>query len=436
MRLIWLISLSATEFSNVSHLRRQQNFHLQYKKLDLKHTLGFKIKESYFIMEVAVMQYRTLGRTQLQVSEIGLGCEGLSDQDGALAPNLLDAAAEAGINYIDYYVPNPQVRDITGQSLKGRREKFLLQGHLCSVWRQGQYQRTREIGAVQNSFMDLLKRLQTDYVDVGMIHYVDALADWQQVSEGPILAYAQKQKEAGSIRFLGLSSHNPQVAIKAAQSGLIDVIMFSVNPCYDLQPAGENVEELWNEKNYAQPLLNMDAERQSFYETCQRLGVGITVMKAFGGGDLLNAELSPAGRALTVNQCLHYALTRPAVASVLVGAHSVEQLQQCLAYENASAEEKDYAAALANFPNISWQGHCMYCGHCAPCPQQIDIATVTKFYHLAQAQDNIPETVREHYALLPQKAGDCIQCGACESRCPFGVAIRQNMRQAQTLFGR
>ena len=183
-------------------------------------------------------------------------------------------------------------------------------------------------------------------------------------------------------------------------------IMFSVNPCYDLQPAGENVEELWNEKNYAQPLLNMDAERQSFYETCQRLGVGITVMKAFGGGDLLNAELSPAGRALTVNQCLHYALTRPAVASVLVGAHSVEQLQQCLAYENAGAEEKDYAAALANFPNISWQGHCMYCGHCAPCPQQIDIATVTKFYHLAQAQDNICllYTSKRHAKIRPLTA--------------------------------
>ncbi len=76
--------------------------------------------------------------------------------------------------------------------------------------------------------------------------------------------------------------------------------MFSVNPCYDLLPAREDVEQLWNEETTSKPLVNMDPQRQALYETCQRLGVGITVMKAFGGGDLLNAELSPAGRELTL----------------------------------------------------------------------------------------------------------------------------------------
>ena len=81
----------------------------------------------------------------------------------------------------------------------------------------------------------------------------------------------------------------------AVKGGNIDVIMFSINPCYDLLPASEDVEELWNEKNYEHTLLNMDPERQKLYEECQRRGIGITVMKAFGGGDLLNKELSPAG---------------------------------------------------------------------------------------------------------------------------------------------
>ena len=78
-------------------------------------------------------------------------------------------------------------------------------------------------------------------------------------------------------------------------------------------------------------------------------------MKAFGGGDLLDASLSPAGKALTADQCIHYALTRPAVACVLAGAHSVEQLRRSAAYEDAGEEERDYAAALASFPNISWK---------------------------------------------------------------------------------
>lgn len=212
--------------------------------------------------------------------------------------------------------------------------------------------------------------------------------------------------------------------------------MFSVNPCYDLQPASVDVEELWAEKNYEDHLVNMDPERQELYETCQRLGVGITVMKAFGGGDLLDEKLSPAGKALTVNQCIHYALTRPAVATVLAGAHSVEQLRTSTAYEDATEAKRDYAMAFASFPKISWEGHCMYCSHCAPCPKKIDVASVTKFLNLAKAQGTVPETVREHYEVLPHHGGECIRCGACETRCPFGVPIMENMKQAKEIFGK
>lgn len=186
---------------------------------------------------------------------------------------------------------------------------------------------------VKAGFQELLTQLQTDVIDVGMIHYVDSMEDWQKICEGPVLAYVQELKRQGKIRCIGLSSHNPQVALKAVESKAIEVLMFSVNPCYDLQPAGEDVEELWNGKNYQKPLVNMDPDRQKLYETCQRMGVGITVMKAFGGGDLLDASLSPAGKALTAAQCLHYALTRPGVATVLAGAHSVEELQNSIAYE-------------------------------------------------------------------------------------------------------
>ena len=118
----------------------------------------------------------------------------------------------------------------------------------------------------------------------------------------------------------------------------------------------------------------------------------------------------------------------------MAGARSLEALERSLAYETAPAEERDYAAAFSAFPRISWEGHCMYCGHCAPCPQGIDVATVTKFLNLARAQGEVPETVREHYAALPRRADACVACGACEKRCPFGVPVVENMRAARKIF--
>lgn len=382
------------------------------------------------------MEYRELGRTGLKVSEIGMGCEGFVGKSYEQVKEMVDVMEAAGVNCIDLYTSNPQVRTDLGRAMEGRREKFILQAHLCSVWKNGQYQRTRVLCEVKEGFQEQLRLLNTDHVEIGMIHYVDSMADWEGVRTGGVLAYAQELRDKGVIGSIGLSSHNPEVALAAVNSGLIQVLMFSVNPCYDLQPADEDVEQLWNEKNYEKPLVNMDPQRQELYETCQRLGVGITVMKAFGGGDLLSETLSPAGKALTLYQCLHYALTRPGVASVMSGARNVEELKTSIAYEQATDEERDYAAAFAALPKISWVGHCMYCGHCAPCPVGIDVASVTKFLNLTKAQGMVPETVREHYAVLPHHAGECVACGACEKRCPFQVPVVENMRQATEVFGR
>lgn len=381
------------------------------------------------------MEYRILGRTGLKVGAIALGCEGFADKTAEEVRADFDFAIRNGINFLDLYASNPELRSNIGAALAGRREKFVIQGHLCSVWEGGQYLRTRDPEKSLAAFEDLLARLGTDYVEIGMIHYVDAEADLREVLDGPIMRLAQRLRSEGRIRHIGLSSHNPVVAHMAARTGLIDVLMFSVNPCYDLLPPSDDVDTLWADESYARELHNIDPERQRLYEFCEREGIAIDEMKAYGGGDLLSDANSPFGRPMTPVQCLEYALTRPGVAAVMAGCRSRAEIEAALAWCSATAAERDYTGALAGLDKFSWEGHCMYCGHCAPCSVGIDIAGVNKYYNLTLAQHEIPETVREHYRLLPHHASECIACGRCERNCPFGVDIIGHMRLAAAKFG-
>ena len=338
------------------------------------------------------MEYRTLGRTGLRVSAVALGCEGFMNRPEEEVRADFDFAIENGINFLDLYASNPELRSSIGAALAGRREGFVIQGHLCSVWEEGQYLRTRDPEKAQAAFDDLLARLGTDYVDIGMIHYVDAEADLRKVLDGPILQLALRLRSEGRLRHIGISSHNPAVARQAAQTGLIDVLMFSLNPCYDLLPPSDDVDTLWADESYAQELHNIDPERQRLYEFCEREGVAIDVMKAYGGGDLLSGTNSPFGKPMTPVQCIEYALTRPGVAAVMAGCRSRAEIEAALAWCTATAAERDYTQALTGLGRFSWEGHCMYCGHCAPCTTGIDIASVNKYYNLTLAQDEVPET--------------------------------------------
>lgn len=382
------------------------------------------------------MNYRTLGRTGIKVSEIGLGSEAFVGKDDAFAQALFDTALQAGINYFDLYNPEPYIRDSLGKAMEGRRDQFIIQAHLCSAWIDGQYQRTRDMEKVKAAYDDLFLRLKTDYVDVGMIHYVDEQKDFDQVFQGSVIAYARELKAAGKIRHIGMSTHNPRVAIQAAKSGEIDVIMFSINPAYDILPPNEDVNTLFEKSTYQAPdvLSCTDPERLALYSLCESENIALTVMKPYGGGALLDAGESPFGVAMTAAQCLHYCLTRPAVACVLAGARTEEELLEAAAYSELPEEKKDFAALLSRTSAHPFKDKCMYCGHCAPCTVGIDIASVNKFADLCDAQHMVPETVREHYNALKVKADACIQCGACEKRCPFGVKIIDHMQKAREIF--
>lgn len=403
------------------------------------------------------MNYRPLGTTGLMVSEIGFGGEWIvPDMAPEQAKLLLDHARAAGVNILDCWMSDPCVRSLIGDAIQGERDQWIIQGHIGSTWEAGpidpatyqgpredlekateaagQYVRTRDVEKVRAAFEDMLARFHTDHIELGMIHFVDDPEEFDEImAGGPFIDYVRELKANGTIGHIGLSTHNPAVAQKAAESGEIAMVMFSVNPAFDLLPATPEIDELF--KPYDEALEGINPERATLYATCEREGMGITVMKPFAGGRLLSAEDSAFGVALTPVQCIHYALTRPAVGAVMGGYRSIEEIDAALAYEDASDAEKDYASVLAGAPCHAYYGQCTYCGHCAPCTVGIDIAMVNKYHDLAEMQPEIPPTVKAHYEALPMHASACISCSACEPRCPFGVPIAERMAQTAEFFG-
>lgn len=381
------------------------------------------------------MQYRKLGNTGLSVSEIALGGEWLERKSEEQVFAVVDAARKAGINMLDCFMSEPNVRSFMGNAIRKDREKWIIQGHLGSAWKNGRYLRVRDVPSIEEAFEDLLTRFHTDYIDLGMIHFVDRPDDWDAVLNGGFMDYIIEQKRLGRVRHIGLSTHSAEIARKAVEHGVVEVLLYSVNPGYDLlvdPPADGTAIPDPN----APTLLGMDPVRASIYDLCKERGVGINVMKCFGGGRLLDAERSPFGVALTVNQCIHYCLTRPAVASVMLGFETPEQVYDAIGYETATEAERDYATTIAGSPRSTYFGHCTYCGHCQPCHKGVDIAMINKLYDLAIQHDTTPATVAEHYVALSAHASDCIHCGLCETRCPFHVRVADHMKTVAAYFGR
>ena len=380
------------------------------------------------------MNYRTLGKTGLKVSEIGFGGEWLERHEEEHSVELLRYAHSLGINIVDCWMPDPKSRDIIGKATSGCRESWIVQGHIGSTYQNGQYVRTRDMKAVVPAFEDLLSRFHSDYVDLGMIHYIDSLEDWENAMNGEYIQYVHSLHEKGTIRHIGLSTHNPKIGKLAVETGFIEMILFSINPAFDMRPATEDLDSMFGGYEKGE-YSGIDPERAEFYQMCEEHGVGLTVMKGFFGGRLFHKEQSPFGVAFTPKQLIHYALTRPGVCSILCGYDTPEQVDEAVSYENATADEKDYASVIASAPLHSYKGQCTYCGHCKPCPVDIDIAMVNKFYDLASAQEQVPESVMEHYRALGETASKCIGCKGCESRCPFGVKVAERMKKTAELFG-
>ena len=379
------------------------------------------------------MEYRKLGSTGLSISEIAFGSEWYVERPYGDVEKIVRHCEANGINFLDCWMSEPTVRTNLGRAIKDTRDKWIIQGHIGPIWQDNQYVRTRQMDKVKEAFDDLMERLQTDYLDFGMIHYVDDMEDYDEIMSGEFIKYVRRLKEDGIIKHVGLSTHNVDIAFLAAENPEIESLMFSINPAYDMFPASGTLEDYRDDGQYV-GLAGVNPKRAELYQLCEENGTALTVMKGYASGRLFDENDSPFGVALTPVQCIHYALEQKGVSSIFVGVSNTEELDAALEYERASDGEKEYRHILAKAPMHSFEGKCMYCGHCSPCSSAIDIAMVIKLFDLASVHEEVPQSVREHYNNLTYDATECIACGECEDRCPFNVKIVDIMLDAQDLF--
>ena len=334
-----------------------------------------------------IMEYRQLphGTEREKFGVLGLGLGGIGKTPADEIEAIIRKALDHGINYFDLCTAGATYAPF-GRAIAGKRDRVFIQVHFGAVYDEnGEYGWCRDFDKL---------------VEIGVLDYLKAL------------------KAQGTVRHIGFSSHTPSVANRILDTGLVDMMMFSINPAYDFEKGDE-----WG--------IGSVKERFDLFKRCKKEGVGISVMKPFFAGQLLSAEHSPFGQALSRTQCLQYALDRPGVLVALPGVQTMEHLDQVLEFLNATPEEKDYSV-IGGFTADTVTGTCVYCNHCQPCPAGIDIGLANKYYDLALAGDAI---AANHYTKLTVKASACLQCGHCESRCPFSVKQMERMEKISAYFG-
>jgi len=343
------------------------------------------------------MEYRRLGRIGLDVGVIGLGTEHI-EQKRETMEDILHTAVDAGVNYVDLLYVETDYWDNFGSLFRSYREKLILAAH----WGSGP---RYDLGFCQCTFANILSSVGNDYVEVAMMTMIDdgkrQDREWREAS----LEHLRRHQEQGHVGCIGGSAHDASIALQAVNSGLLDVLMFPIN------------------------MIGHDDEQNSaLYQACVDQDVGLVAMKPYHGGTLFSVNGKPSG--ITPAQCLEYVFSLP-VSTAVPGPKNTREWQTTLHYLETTGEERNYRSVLTDLRD-RMAGQCVYCHHCLPCPQDIDVGWV--MWYVDQARGGDIDQLREWYSGFPVKASACVECGVCVERCPFDVDIIAKIWQAVALF--
>ena len=214
------------------------------------------------------MEYRKLPNGSETVSTLGLGLGGIQKSSPEEIESVVREAIKCGINFFDLCAGGKNVYEPFGKAISGQREKVYFQLHFGAVYKKnGEYGWSRDLATIKSTFEWEMQTLGTDYVDFGFLHCIDEESDLDDIISNGIYDYVKSLKQQGVVRHIGFSSHTPSVANKLLDVGGMDMMMFSINPAYDLECGDE----------YGIGTTN---ERAALFRRCQKEFGGIWLSSA------------------------------------------------------------------------------------------------------------------------------------------------------------
>ncbi len=335
------------------------------------------------------MEYRILGKTGLQISRLGLGGIPIQKIDAEGTKALIGVLLKEGVNFIDTARGYTVSEEYLGYALEGVRDRFVLATKSMA--------RTKEAMAADIDVS--LKNLRTDYIDLYQIHN-PAAKDLEQVTApGGALEALLEAKAAGKIGHIGITLHSVDLFRRAVELPWVETVMFPYNV--------------------------VETQGEELISRCAEHNVGFICMKPMAGGAIEDARVA-----------MRFILNNPSVTVVIPGmAEAAEVVQNAAATADTSPLTEEEQQSIGRIREQLGTNFCRRCNYCAPCTAGINISAVFLFEGYYSRYD-LKDWARDRYAQLPKVASDCIDCGICESRCPYELPIREMLKKAAATMGR
>ena len=333
------------------------------------------------------MEYTVLGKTGLKISRVGFGGIPIQRVNREQAKPLVEKLVREGVNYIDTARGYTVSEEYLGYALEGLRDKFILATKSMA--------RTRE--AMEKDISISLQNLRTDYIDLYQVHNPSAKDLEQVTSPGGALEALQEAKNTGKVRHIGITLHSADLFEKALELPWVETIMFPYNI--------------------------VETQAEELIARCAEKNIGFICMKPLAGGALENAPLA-----------IRFVMQNPHVSVVIPGMAEEKEIEQNIAAaadnRPLTDEEKEEIARIRNTLGTEF---CRRCNYCAPCTAGINISGSILFEGYFNRYD-LKDWAYDRYMALPVHADACVDCGVCESRCPYNLPIRKMLKRVQETF--